>query len=296
MKIVPGPASIELSKKLASILELDLVRVRYKTFYDGETYMQIEDNIENEQLIIVQSTYPPQEKHFMELLLLGETLKDLGAKKVTALVPYLCYARADKRKLSGEVMSHQISLNLLSKSGIDKIITVNVHNPEAFLSSADKLQKENINLFSYLGQDLAKKYEGYIVIGPDKGAEIDVKTLSKYLNADYFVMEKYRDAVTQKIAIKTPEVDLEGKKVLLIDDIITSGGTAKRAAEIILANNPSKLVLLFIHALSKNEVYDQLKSMGVSEIISTDTIPLENLKQIDIAPYLANYIQENIIK
>ncbi|MHA1401317.1 MAG: ribose-phosphate diphosphokinase [Candidatus Heimdallarchaeaceae archaeon] len=295
MKILPGPSSVALAKNLASLLNIPLVELQYKHFYDGETYLRVENDVEGEEILIVQSTYPPQEKHLLELLLLASTLKELGATQVVAIIPYLCYSRADKRKLSGEVLSHQITLELLYKSGIDTVITTNVHNPDVFLNTCEELEKVNLNLFSYIGQDLLDEFDNHILIGPDKGAEEDVKMLAETLSTEYYLMEKQRDAVTHEITMKAPDFDIKDKDVLLIDDIITSGGTAKRASKIILDKQPSSLTFLCIHAMSKEQVYLEMEKLGVSQVISTDTIPSERIKQISIAPYLAKFVEEKYL-
>ncbi|UJG43643.1 MAG: ribose-phosphate diphosphokinase [Candidatus Heimdallarchaeum endolithica] len=295
MKIIPGPASIELAERIAKDLGLSIVKYSYKHFYDNETYLRVDETVKDEAILIIQSTHFPQEKHWLELFILCSTLKDLGASEVISIIPYLSYARADKRKIEGEALSHQILIELLEKSGCDCVITMNVHNPEAFYSSSKGIEKININLFHHIGAELKNKYKNFVVVGPDKGAEEDVRTLAKLLETDYLLFEKERDALTNEVKMKTPDYNFENKDVLLVDDIITSGGTAKLASKLILEKKPRILQFLCIHALSKDEVYLELKNMGVEKIISTNTIPNKQIKQLDIAPYIAKYIKEKFL-
>ena len=102
MKILSGPASRELGKTIASNLDLPLLPINFKYFYDGESYLRIDGSVKNEEIIIVQSTNPPQEKHLVELILLSSALQEMGAEKIIAVIPYLCYSRADRRDLLPE--------------------------------------------------------------------------------------------------------------------------------------------------------------------------------------------------
>ena len=243
MKILPGPASQKLGESIAKQLKLPLLKLNSKYFTDGETYMQIDGDIENEEIILIQTTSPPQEKRFLELLLISSTLKELGASKIIAIVPYLCYARSDRRRKDGEVVSHDITMELINKSGIDTLITINAHNKEAFLKVAPELEKYDLNIISYLVESIkTSNNKEWLVIGPDMGSIEDIELASNILEVPFITLEKYRNPDTHKISIKDIEIGCQGKDVLLIDDIISSGGTAIDAIRLILKNHPRSLV------------------------------------------------------
>ena len=296
MKILSGPASLELGKTIASNLNLPLLSIEHKNFYDGESYLRIDGSIKNEEVIIVQSTNPPQEKHLVELILLSSTLHEMGVEKIFAVVPYLCYARADIRKLEGEVVSHQIILDLISHAGIDSLLTINVHNKDVYENLNQDLEKYNLNaiplLIEYLKEKQNKKW---FIIGPDEGIKDNVHDLAKGLNAPYSFMKKNRDPYTHQIELMDTGFNCEAKDVILIDDVITSGGTALKAAELIMSKKPSSLVFFSIHALSKPDVFEKLKDIGVTEIISTNTIPRTDIFQIDVSSLISNFIEEKFL-
>src|SRR3990170_185795 len=131
MKIVLGPASAELGEKIAQLTGIEKVPVVAKTFPDGETYIRLEGNIQNEHAVIVQTTSPPQDSRLMQLAFIADAAKRNGTKKVTAIVPYLAYARQDKIFLQGENISIETVASMLHVAGVDALITVNMHAESA---------------------------------------------------------------------------------------------------------------------------------------------------------------------
>ncbi|MCG3227806.1 MAG: ribose-phosphate diphosphokinase [Candidatus Heimdallarchaeota archaeon] len=296
MKILPGPASKKLSEKIASLLKLPLLELNFKYFNDGETYLQIIGDVVDEEIAIVQTTAPPQEKRLMEILLISSTLKEMGASKVIAIVPYLCYARSDRRRKDGEVISHDITMNLFYNSGIDVLITINAHNSEAFLEAAPNMEKFDLNIIPFLAKEIKKhKNKEWLIIGPDSGSIEDIELASKILNFPYLTLEKYRNPDTHKISIKDTEIDCKDKDVLLIDDIISSGDTAIDAVKLILKNKPSNLIFFCIHNLASEEVINEIKELGVNEIISSNTIERIDVTTIDIANSITDLLEEKYL-
>ncbi|NPD88095.1 MAG: ribose-phosphate pyrophosphokinase [Asgard group archaeon] len=296
MKILPGPASKELGERIAKLLKLPLLDLNSKYFSDGETYLQIVGDVLNEEIAIVQTTAPPQEKRLMEILLLASTLKEMGASKVIAIVPYLCYARSDRRRKDGEVVSHEITMNLFYNSGIDTLITINAHNSEIFLETAPNMEKFDLNIIPFLAKEIKKyKDKEWLIIGPDSGSIKDIELTSRILNLPYITLEKYRDPDTHKISIKDAEIDCKDKDVLLLDDIISSGGTAIDAIKLILKNKPSSLIFFCIHNLASEEVINEIKGLGVNEIISSNTVERDDIETIDIANSITDLLEEKYL-
>jgi ribose-phosphate pyrophosphokinase len=296
MKILPGTSSTELGLNLASTLKIPLLELEFKYFVSGESYLKINGSFENQEIILVQNTAPPQEKNLMEILFIASTLKELGARKVHVVVPYLCYARSDKRRLTGEVTSHQITLDLMQKSGIDSLITANVHNPEVFLNTNEKLMKYNIDCTPLLIAKLQQvKEKDWYIIGPDKGRYIEVRNIAQKLSKPFATLDKYRDPNTHEVSVQDTGFDCKDKDLVIVDDEILSGGTVLAAIEILKQKNPSSITYFCVHALSKSDVFEEMKKVGVSDIISTNAIPRTDIEQLDITTLLSAFIEKNFI-
>ncbi len=296
MKILPGPASIELSKKIAKNLNIPYLNLEYKQFTDGESYLQIDGEVNDEEIIIIQNTFPNQEKRLLEIMFLSATLKEYNASKVHVFTPYLCYARADRRRKEMEIISHKVTLELLYKSGVDSIMTFNVHNKEAFTSSVPELEKYDISVLPLIKKYLESETDdNYTIIGPDKGVSEELKYLSDGLDVSYTALEKYRDSVTHEISMRDIGIDVENKDVILFDDIITSGRTALDAFRIILDKRPKSLTFVVIHALAKPEVFVKMKEIGVHKIISTNTISRTDTEQIDVSSAISKFIEDKFL-
>ena len=296
MKILPGPTSKKIGEEIANLLKLPLLELNFKYFSDGETYIQIIGDVENEEVAIIQTTSPPQEKRLLEILLIASTLKELGASKVIAIIPYLCYARSDRRRKNGEVVSHNITMDLIYNSGIDSLITIHAHNNDAFLKAAPEMEKYNINIIPTLTEEIIKiKNKDWLIIGPDSGSIEDIKLASDILQFPFLTLKKFRDPNTHKISIKNTGINCEGKDVLLIDDIISSGGTAIDAIKLILEDKPSSLFFFCIHNLALEEVIKMIKELGVEEIISSNTIERDDVKIIDIVKPITDLLEEKFL-
>jgi ribose-phosphate pyrophosphokinase len=296
MKILPGTFSKELGINIASKLKIPLLELEFKYFVSEETYLKINGSVENQEIIVIQNTAPPQEKSLMELLFISSTLKELGAIKVHCVVPYLCYARSDKRRLSGEVTSHQITLDLMQKSGINSLITANVHNQEVFLNTKEELKKYNIDCTQLLIAKLEQvKEKDWFIVGPDKGRYNEVRNIAQKLSKPFSTLEKYRDPHTHKVSVQDTGFDCKDKDLVIVDDEILSGGTVLAAIEILKQKNPSSITYFCVHALAKAGVFDKMKQVGVTDIISTNTIPRTDIEQLDITDFLCKFIKETFL-
>ncbi|MHA1223388.1 MAG: ribose-phosphate diphosphokinase [Candidatus Heimdallarchaeaceae archaeon] len=296
MKLVAAPASKELGEKIANIMKIPLLNIEFHEFYDGETYLRVIEDVQDEEIIVVQSTYYPQEKHLLQLMLVSSTLKDLGVKKIYAIIPYLCYARADKRKLSGEALSHQITLQMIENAGIDVLITVNVHNKDAFLESKNLMEKYTLSCFCYLAAELQKKEKrDWYIVAPDVGRKEDAKEVAKTLSCNFTTLQKTRDPITKEVRFEKSQIFCENKDVIILDDVITSGGTAKKAAQLVLQENPASVIMLFIHTLANIDVIEELLNLGVEKIVTTNSVLAKGVVQIDISSFISKFIEEKFL-
>ncbi|MCQ5337062.1 MAG: ribose-phosphate diphosphokinase [Candidatus Methanomethylicia archaeon] len=284
MIIVPGIASINLSKKLAKIMNAKIANLEYKIFPDGESYIRIVDDVKDD-VVIVNSTYPNQDKRLIELFLLIDNLKDLGAKKIKVVVPYIAYARQDMRFREGEVISINTILKLIEKIGADEFITIDIHKEHSL--NTIKIKAKNLNAIEVIADYLKNiSFNEPYVLAPDKGALERAKKLGEIMKCEYGYFEKYRDRISGAIRIEGIDIDFKDRDVIIVDDVISTGGTIANTAKIVKEKGAKRIIAICTHALLIKDALEKMKNAGVDEIISTDTVENE-FSKITVAPLIA---------
>ncbi len=285
MIIVPGPASQSLGNKIASSLDARVVPLTVKTFPDGEYSLRFEGDLSEDDVIVVQTTGPPQSKHVMELLLMLDAAKDLGAKKVTAVVPYLAFARQDKQFLSGEVVSAETVVKLIEACGVDRFVTVNVHSEKI-------LNKFNVSADNLSAITLLAKYfknrglNGAFSLSPDKGAVGLAEEANRILGGEYGWLRKERDLYTGEIQVEEKSLDIKGRDVIVFDDIISTGGTTARAVQMLKSQGARRVYAACVHPLLIGEAITKIVNSGAEEIVGTDSLP-NSVRTVSLAPLIA---------
>ena len=293
--ILPGPSSIELGKKIADTLNLDIVDVEYKIFSDGESKIQINSDVSNKNIVLIQSTYPPVDQHIIQTLLISRQLNKLDAK--TFLVsPYFGYSRQDKEFLNGEIISSKIISELFEFVGIKEFMTVDIHSKlclEYF-----NIPKYNISaipiLADYIKNSISidKIKNDIIVVSPDLGGSDRVTDFSKLLGTENIVLDKHRDRTTGELTINSKEIELENKTVIILDDMISTGGTIIKTSELLSKLGVNEIIAICTHAILLDDSQKRIEKSGVNRIIATNSIP-NNITNIDITSIIVNEIKKS---
>lgn len=272
MKIVPGFSSPMLSLRISKKLNSEIASVTYKRFPDGELYVRVE--AEEDEFVVVQSLNSNDD--LVALLLLFDALKG----SITAVIPYMGYARQDKVFLKGEAVSIRAVAKLI-ESYADRVITVNIHSREAE-SYFSKLK--NLDAMPLIGEYY--KDRDVVMISPDKGSLERVKVAAKFANCDYDYLEKVRiDAET--VEIQPKELDVSGRDVVIVDDIISTGGTVIEASKKLKELGARTVEVACVHAVLAEFAPVKLICSGLREIIATDTV--ENVfSKLSVADIIAN--------
>jgi len=284
MKIILGPASQQLGEKIAEILGTHKVNVVFKTFPDGESYIRLEGDTHDE-VAIVQTTSPPQDSRLMQLALMADAAKRSGAKHVTAVVPYLAYARQDKAFLQGEAVSIETIASMLKVAGIDALVTVNVHQQKIL----DKLPfpAKNVSAVPLLADYFKNRgLSDVFVIAPDKGAVHIAEEAGKVLGTEYGYLDKQRDRYTGQVSMEKKTFAVKGKTVIIFDDIISTGGTIVAAAKILKDQGAEKVYTACVHPLLVGDAEKRILDAGVEEVIGTDSIP-SRVSKVSLASLIA---------
>ena len=271
MIIVPGTASMDLGRKVAEILGVKAIQVESRPFRDGESYFRLSEELEGEEVVVVQSTYPPQDKHLIELFLLLDASRDLGAKEVIAVVPYLAYARQDKRFRPGEAVSATTILKLIQSSGANRLLTFDIHK-ESILKVLN-IPTLNLSAMTLIGKYVSKMgLKKPYVFSPDKGAFHLAQRVAAVLRADCTFFEKHRDRETGEVAMAPKKVDVKGRDALVVDDMITTGSSVINAANILREQGAEKIYAACTHPILLSDSMKRLKKAGIKQIIGTDCV------------------------
>jgi len=291
MKIILGPASKQLGEKIAELLSVETVPVTFKNFPDGESYIRLEGKVRNEEIAIVQTTSPPQDSRLIQLALIADAAKTDGAKRVTAVVPYLAYARQDKAFLQGEAISIQTITRILKTAGVNSLITVNVHQQKVLAKFP--FPARNVSAIPLLADYFKRKGLGKaFALAPDKGAMHIGEEAKKVLGGECGYLEKRRDRYTGQVSVEKKMFNVKGKNVIIFDDIISTGSTIVVAANILKELGADKVYAACVHPLLIGDAEKRITEAGAKEIIGTDSVP-SHVSKVSIAPLISKALKEH---
>ena len=285
--IAPGNASKELANRLGNELGTNILDIETKLFHDGESKITIQGNVNNKNVILLQSTYPPTDRHILQLIFMAHNLNKNGAN-VYAVIPYLAYSRQDKMFLEGETVSLSVLSKMLEMVNIKKMITIDIHNEK----SLDYFNFPTVNLsaVSIIAQYFKDKIKinNTFAVSPDFGSSNRVKEFAKYLDIDHIIMKKSRDKKTGKVTIDSISKKIDGNDIIFIDDMISTGTSISQATIELKKNGVNNVYASCTHPLLVNNAIDNLRNSEVDEIIGTNTIPT-SVSKIDITSIISSY-------
>jgi len=289
MKIVVGPASVDLAEKISLQTGYERVAVATRVFPDGESYIRLEGNVEGEHVAIVQTTCAPQDSRLMQLAFIAAAAKRNKAKRVTAVVPYLGYARQDKIFLPGENVSIETIANMLKAAGVDQLVTVNVHEANAL--KLFPFEAKSVSAIPLLAEYFVQKgVKGAFALSPDKGAMYIAQQAQASLQGEVGYLEKHRDRYTGQTTQTASHLNVEGKTVIIFDDIISTGGTIVGAAKILREQGAAHVYTACVHGLLIGDAEKRILDAGAEEIVATDSVP-SNASKVSLAPLLSKELK-----
>jgi len=299
VKIFSGSSNKPLAEKIAKCLNADFSPLEIFVFPDGERRVRIEDKVVDEETVVVQSTNAPADTNYMETFFIVDALKRSGANKVSAVIPYLGYQRQDHVFRDGEAVSLEVIIETLEAVGVDKIITIDLHSvkiPELFripiihLSAlelfAEEIKKLSGENFVSLRTNNHKSsiinlQSDLVLVSPDMGGIRRIKILSELLdNAPWATIEKNRDLATGAVtANKLEGSAVDGKDVIIVDDMISTGKTIATACELLEKRGAKDIYVFATHAVFSKEAPEILQNSKANKIFVTDSIFVPEEKQ-----------------
>lgn len=297
--LLSGNSNLELSEKIASLLNIPLYKP-VRRFADSEAMVQIPTNIRREHVIILQSTCPPNvDSNIIELFLMIDAAKRASAKEITVIIPYFGYARQDRKDKPRVPVSSAAIAKTIEFLGADRICTVDIHadQEQGFVSIPWDNLYGSFTLLPEI-EDLDPK--DLIVASPDKGGVLKATAYSSRLNAQGIaIVFKERDVNTENKSQALDMIgDVKGKNVLLVDDMIDTGGTLCNAADLLYARGAKSVIASATHGLFTRDALEKINKSAIEKVIVTDTVPLKEevlknpkIKVVTIAPLLSRAIE-----
>jgi ribose-phosphate pyrophosphokinase len=293
VKLFSGSASHYLSEKIAASYGKELGQLSLAKFSDGEYQPSFEETVRGCDVFIVQSTFPPSDNLF-ELLLMIDAAKRASANEIIAVIPYFGFARQDRKDKPRVAIGAKLVANLLSSAGVTRVITMDLHADQIqgfFDVPVDHMYASSI----FLKYIQSLNLPNLTLAAPDMGGSKRANAYAKFLNTDMVICYKQRKKANV-IESMTLIGDVEGKDVVLVDDIVDTAGTLTKAAEMMMDKGASSVRALCTHPILSGKAYETIEKSRLTELVVTDTIPLkqksEKIKVISVADLFADVLDK----
>jgi ribose-phosphate pyrophosphokinase len=291
--VIAGSASRDLADAVCRHLGQVPGKCEVTRFTDGEVFVQVEENVRGVDLFIVQSTYPPAE-HLLELLMLIDACRRASARRVTAVIPYYGYARADRKDQPRVCITAKLVANLITTAGADRVLTVDLHSPQIqgfFDIPLDHLYAAPVIMSHFT----RLKSEGVVVVAPDAGATKMARAFAKRLDADLAIVDKRRPE-PDKAEIMNLIGEVEGRNAIVLDDMINTAGTICQAAWELHRRGARRIVACATHGVFTGAAFERLQEAPIDEVAVTNTLPLRaagapaKIRVLDVSKLLSKAI------
>jgi ribose-phosphate pyrophosphokinase len=271
-KVFSGTANPEFSKAVAKYLSIPLSEADIKRFSDGEISVQISESVRGKDVFIVQSTCAPANANLMVLLIMVDALRRSSASSITAIIPYFGYARQDRKAAPRVPITAKLVANLMQTAGIDRVVTVDLHAGQIqgfFDIPVDNLYG-SIVFKDYIQR---KNLKNPIIASPDIGGVARARAFAKNFDLEIVIVDKRREKANESEVMNIIG-DVEGKDVILIDDMIDTAGTIVKAASALKAKGATSVMAFCTHPVLSGPAYERIEKGELDELVVTDTIPL----------------------
>ncbi|MBS1651897.1 MAG: ribose-phosphate pyrophosphokinase [Bacteroidetes bacterium] len=291
VRLFSGIASENLAKKISESYGLALGKVEHFRFSDGELQASYEESIRGQSVYIIQSTMPPAD-NLMELLLLIDAAKRASARHIVAVIPYFGYARQDRKDKPRVAIGAKLVADMLAVAGATRVMTMDLHADQIqgfFNVPVDHLYASTI----FLPYIKSLNLENLTIAAPDMGGSKRANSYAKHLKSEIVICYKQR-AKANVIEHMTAIGDIEGRNIVLVDDLVDTGGTLCKAAEMMMERGAKSVRALCTHPVLSGKAYENINNSCLTELVVTDTIPLtqqsSKIKVLSVASLFAKVI------
>jgi ribose-phosphate pyrophosphokinase len=298
LMIVSGQGYLELSERIAERLDMELSRVELREFPNGELYARYLESVRGADMFIVQSLCDPVNENLMQLLIMIDAAKRASAKRIVAVIPWYAYSRQDRKTKPREPITARLIANMIQAAGAERVMTMDLHSGQIegyFSFPVDHLTAMHTFVDYFVDQGFLDA-EDAVVVAPDTGEVKVAKQLAGHLRLPWAIVNKMRDRpghseVTHVIG------NVEGKRVVMIDDVVATGGTLVNAAKRLVEQGAVEVSAAATHGEFSGDAYREIEDSPLKEIVVTNTLPLKEdeprskIKTLNIAPILASTIK-----
>lgn len=278
LALYSGTSNRELAEEVAKYLGVELGEIEIRRFSDGEIYARIAKSVRGAEVYVIQSLGSKVNEYFMELLIIIDALKRASADEVTAVIPYYAYARQDRKTKSREPISAKLIANLLTVAGASRVVTMDLHAGQIqgfFDIPVDNLSA--LPLFTRYFQD--KNLKNPVVVSPDIGGVTRARALADRLHTPLAIIYKRRPA-PEVAEVEEIIGEVEGRDVIICDDIVTTGNTLFSAAKLLKLKGARDIYAAVTHGILTNDAHKKLQESEIKELVVTNTIPIPLEKRV----------------
>ena len=297
MKIIACNSNRPLAEAISAYVNLPLTKASVRRFSDMEVFVEIEENVRGEDVFVIQSTSYPANDNLMELLVTLDALRRGSARRVTAVIPYFGYARQDRKSGPRTPISAKLVANLMTEAGADRVLTMDLHAGQ--IQGFFDIPTDNLYAGPVMSRDIEERSTGeeLVMVSPDVGGVVRARGLAKRLNADLAIIDKRREraGVSEVMNIIG---DVDGRRCILVDDIVDSAGTLCNAAVALSEAGASTVSAYVTHGVLSGGAVARVTSSPLESLIITDSIMAteavrvsHNIEQLTIAPLIAEAIR-----
>jgi ribose-phosphate pyrophosphokinase len=297
LMVFSGNANQQLAQNVAKWLGVPLGRADVQQFSDGETSVELNENVRGQDVFIIQPTCHPTNDNLMELLLMADALHRSSADRITAVVPYFGYARQDRRVRSARVpISAKVVADMIGAAGVDRLLTVDLHAEQ--IQGFFSIPVDNVYGSPILVEDVSyQNYENLVVVSPDIGGVVRARAFAKQLNVDLAIIDKRRPKANESQVMHLIG-DVTDRTCLIVDDMVDTAGTLCKAADALKEQGAIKVVSYCTHPVLSGNAIDNINNSSLDTLVVTDTIPLKKeaqncskIRQLSLARFLGESIR-----
>ena len=297
MKLMSGTANRDLSRAIADYLDSPLTETEIERFSDGEIFVRIGENVRGEDVFLIQSTSNPANDHLMELLICIDALRRASSKRITAVVPYFGYARQDRKTGGRTPITAKLVANLISQAGADRVLTLDLHAGQ--IQGFFDIPTDNLFVTPVFEDDIRRTYgeADLMIVSPDVGGVVRARALASRLNADIAIVDKRRPKAGQSEVMNIIG-DVDGRRCIIFDDIVDSGGTLCNAAAALKERGAIEVAAYATHGVLSGKARERISKSELTELVITNSISggddafkTKSVRELSIAPLLGEAIR-----